>query len=143
MDKRLKYFKEIHDRNLNDCPPSEILGSNKAFHFAFSPIEDPRNFRTPFERKPVRKNTKDFNCTDFAISFFNSENKAETFFFSILNEHVRVKLGYTHISAGELTEDDGYQTIPEKDGHFDLFEFIDRRITFATRFKIVSLLKAK
>lgn len=138
MDERLKFFDEIRQSGIQDCPPSKIAKTTQAFHLAVFPLDDSRNFRTPFERRPRRDNAKDYKCTAFAISFFNSASNAERFFFTELNERIRSILGYTHMASGELTQEDGFQTLPRKDGHFDLFEFEDRRVTFTTRFQIIS-----
>ena len=140
MDERLKFFNEIKKSGIQDCPPSRIAKTTQAYHLAVLPLDDSRNFRTPFERKPRRNNVKDYKCTEYAISFFSSATNAEKFFFTKLNERIRSILGYTHMASGELTEEDGYQTNPRVDGHFDLFEFESRRATFTTRFQIISTL---
>lgn len=75
-------------------------------------IIPPRSFE-----KPTQK------CADFGISLFDSKESATKFYFGILRPIVREKLGYTHISTGEIKKEDGVITEVEKSGHFNLHEY--------------------
>jgi hypothetical protein len=103
-----------------------------AYRWSLFPIDHTHNFLPNFlydeaRNAPPRRNDKGDEkktCRLCALSMFSSEKSAKMMF-SGFNPNIKQKLGYTHISEGEIEESDGVSTEIEPNGHFGFFEYQD------------------
>lgn len=70
-----------------------------------------------------RKNSSPADtCTDFALSFFNSEASARATWNTITLKN-RANMGFTAICRGNISKGDGLCSPDDHQGHFNLFEY--------------------
>jgi hypothetical protein len=76
-------------------------------------------------------------CSCCALSMFDSLEAARKRFMGIPKRN-RDLLGYTHVSQGFITVEDGLVSEIGRDGHFDFFEYsdVELRHSFTSIFKI-------
>lgn len=127
----LKYQSLIDNENLNlvcpydGCYPS----SGEAFRWVINPIIDDGNFLPnilywEYSNFPPRVNSEDDlkRCGNCAISLFTSKEKARKKFNKV-SRITGLKLGYTHIAKGDISNAGIMSKASRTSGHFELFEF--------------------
>lgn len=116
----LKYQK--YTKNIPNCPPSECKPANmEAFRFVFGDIDHRNNFLPALLIKPARRLSKDSDrCSGYALSFFNTLEKAKSRYFELRKKHKNIgkNLG-SHIAKGFINKTDSIVTEINKIGHFD------------------------
>lgn len=122
-----KYSININNLNLKTvCPPETYKGRDEiVFRFAYSDINHPDTFKPQFVKKMPRQLPSDESktCDGYGLSLFISIESSIFFFNEILNNRLRQLLGYTHISSGRITTNDGVTTLTDDNGHFNLHEY--------------------
>jgi hypothetical protein len=89
-------------------------------------LED--NHKPQYIKKPKRViddyNTNRLTTSGFALSCFDSEYNAISFFDDLLTnfKNARKAIGDC-LSNGTISNEDGLITNPNKEGHFDLYEY--------------------
>lgn len=134
----MPYKHAQHLQRFADCPPEGAQPrSTRAFRWAYSPLAQV-SFDAPAAKKPKRGFGPSACCGDYGVSFFASESQARTRYArlaaSMGTAPAQVALG-THLAEGDLLPGDGAQTLPDKGGHFDLYE--DVAVSLVSRFQIV------
>lgn len=139
-------YKEYHDALKCYCPPKEGLSplNMTAYRWIHSDLEHQNNFLPPLIIEPTRIDsfeTCEIKCENYALSFFNDQNKAE----SKLKKYIKRKpllanvLG-SAIGKVDIIEDDGKGSLPRNDGHFNFHEFcafdLKNKLTFVKEINI-------
>ena len=146
MRQLLKYQTLVDALNISsDCPYEGCEAANViGFRWVIEPLEDESNFLPKMaydtlKNIPFRINNPNDRllCSCCALSMFDSLEAAHKRFMGIPKRN-RDLLGYTHVSQGTITVEDGLISNTSPDGHFDFFEYstIELRNTFAVIFKM-------
>jgi hypothetical protein len=130
--KRFKYQKEIERLDCKLSGFSEII-YEEVFHWVFKDCDE-SSFYPVAVNNPNRRN----NCNGWALSFFDTQKNAKQRLLEIAkhSKNIFKKLG-THIASGPINKDDGVSNEPNKNGHFDLFEY--KEVNLSSKFKIVEV----
>ncbi|MBL7815806.1 MAG: hypothetical protein JNL70_12400 [Saprospiraceae bacterium] len=138
------YQEKFIEHNLSDCPPKNYRAKDitEVFRWVFDEMEDDRNFKSQFDKKPQRYLTKDdaAKCSGLALSMFDSLENAIvrfTFLKKMMKTKVYQELG-TKVSVGQITQNDGVCGELNKDGHFNHHPM--KNHNYSQRFKIIHTL---
>lgn len=111
---------------LQHCPPKTTECRDAvAYRFVHRDLGDPRNFLPVAMIPAARCPDASHCCTDYALSFFESESKAIARFQQLHNQaRMFHKRAGGCIARVTISRADGALTPPsKKSGHFDLFEY--------------------
>jgi len=108
------------------CPPTEAIPKElQAYRFIYEKIDDDRNFKPVYIKKPQRFNDKSDvdKCSGFGISLYKSEEHAIKKYTILANvvQNIGKTIG-THLAKGQILNDFGVVTPIDDEGHFDLHE---------------------
>jgi hypothetical protein len=108
------------------CPPTESVSNEiQAYRFTYEKLEDDRNFKPVYIKKPQRFNDKSDveKCSGFGISLYKSEEHAVKKYSTLSNiiQNIGKTIG-THLAKGQILNDFGVITPIDEEGHFDLHE---------------------
>ena len=119
---QLKYNNQINkhfgDFDFKGFTEREIL----SYRWVFENINDIRNFTPPYINNPARDVE---TPTGFALSFFETKDAGICRLKTITSNKPNLlkRLG-THIAEGKIVNSDGICCDPDKNRHFDLFEYL-------------------
>lgn len=119
----LKYGGEM--TGLCDCPPADAgpASPRGAFRFVHADMADARNFVPPAKLTPTRWINRSPECSDFALSLFETPGQARTFYGELAKTFKKIGTAIgTHLAEVTLQASDGMVTPADPDGHFDLHE---------------------
>jgi len=131
--KSLKYNALIASMEISgDCPSLTCSKPQlEAFRWVTLPVDESLNYlpnilRNQAKGRPARSHWPDdtFKCSCCGLSMFTSK-EAAVHKFSSIPELNRKKLGFTHVARATITLDHGLASIPNREGHFDFFEYED------------------
>jgi hypothetical protein len=143
MIKEFKYQWLVNELRINHMCPFHTCKEDVilAFRWADNSNDYEDNFlpRILIDRKrnvPSRQNdsSEESLCSRCGLSMFNSFEHAKKNY-SGLPDRTKNLLGYTHIVSGQIDSNDGIVTIPNKHGHFDIFEY--KNTSLIEKFSIV------
>ena len=138
MEQQFKYQELLERDGLAEiCPPLNIQQNEiLSYHFVKSPIKCEFNFKPKVLKRPIRVNSLDDLrlCSNYALSFFTSEDSARQVFKGFPNR-IKQLLGYTNIAQGTIKPFMGACTQVDHSGHFDLYE--NENIEMCDHFHII------
>lgn len=111
---------------LCDCPPatSSPPTARAVYRFVHADMADGRNFLPPAKLSPSRWVNRKPECSDFALSLFESVPQATRFYDELAKTFRKIRLTIgTHLAEVSVTPADGLATPVDTDGHFDLHEY--------------------
>ena len=123
---------------IKGCPPNAAKEAHGiAYRFVFNPL-DGKSFLPPALVRRVNRPRTKWECSDWALSMFESRQAALRYFADLARKSplIRKTLG-DHIATVRLTvrlaKAHGRQTAADKDGHFDLHEYVGVDLSSVTR----------
>lgn len=121
----LKYAQQV--ASLPECPPASCRCVERvAFRFVFVERSGSDNCLPVLMLKPQRalKWEAHRHCSGWALSFFISAETAKTKYQSLKLQGVQVeRMIGDGLAVVDIQENDGIQTEPAEDGHFDFHEY--------------------
>ncbi len=132
-----KYSQDLNKVG-TECPPQNCRPETRVcFRYVLATRDPDEDFLPPLIMKPKRKfkNTNE-ECSGYALSFFMTVEKMVRHFARMRRNRPNISqtLG-DHIAQGMLDKNDGVQTQPTEQGHFDLHEYVGVRLS--PKFKAV------
>lgn len=137
-----KYQQDIQNLNLSvSCPPSNYKSIEiQAFRFVFEEGSEKakNNFLPPLKITPKRQlNPDSKKCEGYALSLFNTQQKAKTFYGELRKRHPNIdKTLGTHLARGIFDKNDGVASEINNKGHFNFHEAEDTNLS--QKFEIIS-----
>ncbi len=120
-------MKPLHNqRDLDaepDCPPPAREDfPESAIHFVWTPLDNPKNFKTALEKNPRRRLTGRNRCLSNGLSMFESVEQARAKFDKLRrsNPNIGKQIG-DHVAHLKLDTSDGHATHSNPEGHFTFF----------------------
>lgn len=137
----MRYKNHDEMSEIESCPPFAVREANgTAYRFVHENLEDPRNFTCAKHLNPRRTfRTADKQCSSLGLSMYITADAAERAwrYFSSQFQNFAQQTG-THLAIGDLCPDDGHISLPDRNGHFDLWEAehsnVSRRFSMARSF---------
>lgn len=130
---KLKYASELG--RYQNCPPdSATPKKTTVFRFVHADLDDERNFLPVAKLWPARRLKNHQLCKSLALSVFTSEEAAVRFF-QAASPRIQKTVG-THLAQGDIGQEDGRMTPPERNGHMSLYEADG--VEIVDRFSIVT-----
>ncbi|MEQ2352445.1 hypothetical protein [Pseudoalteromonas piscicida] len=133
----MKYQKDLDE--IPCCPPQNAQSkSTEAYRIVHNPLCC-KSFIPPGKISPSRvksKNPNNQNCSLLALSFFTNEQEAISHYKALekrVNNIHKTLGGY--LAFGKLSANDGLQTPPGKNTHFDFYESKNSQLD--SKFKII------
>lgn len=119
----LKYHSDVS--TLTACPPNTCapVEPQVAFRFVHADITKRENFLPPAKLSPSRWVKKAPCCEDYALSLFDTQERAVAYFRKLVDSHANIgKSIGDHLAEASLNPVHGLATTAEANGHFDLYE---------------------
>lgn len=116
---------------IENCPPERYEPrAGTWFRLVYETI-DVNSFLPPYEKSPKRLLDKPGDCSNWALSFYITNEKARAqhkYLASFLKDKVDTLIG-SHIASVTVNTTDGICSTPsKKSGHIDLHEFAGARL---------------
>jgi hypothetical protein len=122
-----------------DCPPPNKSATGVAYRLVHSPMLEDDFLPNPEQQrnKNSDRQQQEESCTSWGLSMFTTSNALQKKFGRLIGKypHIANDVG-DHIAEGALLGTHGVITKPNKENHFNLFEYAD--VNIAVLFRVVS-----
>lgn len=126
-----------------DCPPPNTSATGVAYRLVHNPMLTDDFLPNPEQRRNKNSDREhpEESCTSWGLSMFTTSNALQKKFGRLIGKYPNIANDVgDHIAQGTLLGTHGVITKPNKEHHFNLFEFAD--VNIAILFRIVSKIQS-